>query len=55
MSLYCRDCWDEGLPLAYYDSNNGNPPYRDDEMVENVTTISGVLMVARRHDREVHG
>lgn len=55
VSLYCRDCWDEGLPLAYYDSNNGNPPYRDDELVENVTTISGVLMVARRHDREVHG
>lgn len=55
VALHCRDCWDGGRPLAYYDTNNATPPYRDDELVENVTTISGILTVARRHDREVHG
>lgn len=55
VSLYCRDCWDGGRPIAYYDSTRANPPYWDDERVENVTTISQLVTVAQRHDREVHG
>jgi hypothetical protein len=55
VSLYCRDCWDGGRPLAYYDSNDVNAPYKNDELVENVTTISALWTVMRRHAREVHG
>lgn len=54
VSLYCRDCWDGGRPLAYYDPH-GSSPYTGDALVENVTTISQLLNVATRHTREVHG
>lgn len=54
VGLGCRDCWDGGRPLAYYD-RNGHSPYKDDPLVEDVTTISGLLAVATRHEREVHG
>lgn len=54
VSLYCRDCWDDGRPLAYYDTSGSKQPYTDDVLVENVTTISRLLNVATRHNREVH-
>lgn len=54
VSLHCRDCWDGGRPLAYYDSVTTSPPYTDGPLVENVTTIAGLLAVPRRHDREAH-
>ena len=54
VGLGCRDCWDGGRPLAYYDCG-GASPYKDDALVEDVTTISGFLSVATRHEREVHG
>jgi hypothetical protein len=54
VGLGCGDCWDGGRPLAYYDRGGGSP-YKDDAFVEDVTTISGLLAVATRHEREVHG
>lgn len=54
VGLGCRDCWDGGRPLAYYDRNGGSP-YRDDALVDDVTTISGLLTVATRHEHKVHG
>lgn len=55
VALHCRDCWDGGRPIAYYAPPGSSPAYTDDPLVEDVTTISGLLTTARRHEREVHG
>lgn len=56
VSLHCRrdGCWDGGRPLAYYDGGNG-PIYVDDPAVENVISITALLVVADKHEHDVHG
>lgn len=53
VGIGCRDCWDGGRPLAYYDSGDTRA-YADDPAVENVSTISGMVAAAARHEREAH-
>jgi hypothetical protein len=57
VSLYCRDCWDGGRPLAYYESFPGarNIPYADDDAVVNVSTFEALVTAAHDHRRSVHG
>lgn len=55
VALHCRDCWDGGRPVAYYETDPAGIGYAHDPLVENVTTISQLVTVAQRHEREVHG
>ncbi|MCW2915510.1 MAG: hypothetical protein JWN52_3578 [Actinomycetia bacterium] len=52
VGIECRDHFDGGRPLAYYSGDAS--AYADDPEVENVTTISGLLAAAERHEAEVH-
>jgi hypothetical protein len=53
VGIECRDHFDGGRPLAYYDSGTG--VYKNDPLVQDVSTIPGLLAAAEVHEHEMHG
>lgn len=54
VGLGCRDHFDGGQPLGYYESYPSTPVYPVDEVVH-VDTIPALLAVAMRHETTAHG
>jgi hypothetical protein len=54
VGIECRDHFDGGRPLAF-SSSDAKPPYADDLLVQNVSTIPGLLAAAEVHEHEEHG
>jgi hypothetical protein len=52
VGIECRDHFDGGRPLAYYDSSGEQSP---DPAVQNVATIPGLIAAAEVHEHEMHG
>jgi hypothetical protein len=55
VGIECRDHFDGGRPLAYYDSSSSKSPYAEDPAVQYVSTIAGLLSAAEVHEHEKHG
>lgn len=51
VGIECRDHFDGGRPLAYYQGGGPSP----DPLVLNVSTIPGLLTAAEVHEHEMHG
>lgn len=54
VGIECSDHFDGGRPLAFY-SGDDKPSYVADPLVQNVTTIQGLLAAAEVHEHEKHG
>jgi hypothetical protein len=52
VGIECRDHFDGGRPLAHYDS--GTEVYKLDPLVQDVSTIPGLIAAAEVHEHEMH-
>lgn len=52
VGIECRDCFDDGRPLAYYEGVA--TLWLDDPKVANVSTITDLLLAAVDHERTAH-